>query len=309
MPRRQRTAPWIQRHARPIIAGVAAIGAVVTAYLTITKFWGGEAVCPTQGCDIVLSSPYATIFGLPLTLFGFLAYAGMVVCAIAPLLVSKPEQKDLRTKLTQWTQPLLLMGGTAMMVFSGYLMYLLAFQIKALCIYCLGSALLSTSLFVLALIGQDWADLTQPLFTGVIVAVVVLVGTMGVYANVNSPNGNTNTATEQLGPPVANTSGEAEIALAKHLAQSGAIFYGAWWCPHCHDQKELFGKEALEFLPYKECSEPDGQTQTQECQTAGIQGYPTWEINGKRLPGGAKPLAELAQQSGYQGPMNFKNSL
>lgn len=106
MPRRQRTAPWIQRHARPIIAGVAAIGAVVTAYLTITKFWGGEAVCPTQGCDIVLSSPYATIFGLPLTLFGFLAYAGMVVCAIAPLLVSKPEQKDLRTKLTQWTPAL-----------------------------------------------------------------------------------------------------------------------------------------------------------------------------------------------------------
>ena len=84
-----------------------------------------------------------------------------------------PEQKELRTKLIAWTQPLLLVGGTAMMVFSGYLMYLLTAEIQAACLYCIGSALLSTGLFLLALMGQDWSDRSQPLFIGIITAVVI----------------------------------------------------------------------------------------------------------------------------------------
>jgi uncharacterized membrane protein len=75
------------------MAGIASIGAAVTAYLTYTKLTGNEAACPTSGCDIVLSSPYATVFGQPLALFGFLAYFSMIIFAIAPLLVGSPEQK------------------------------------------------------------------------------------------------------------------------------------------------------------------------------------------------------------------------
>jgi len=45
------------------------------------------------------------------------------------------------------------------MIFSGYLMYLLAFKIKAVCLYCVVSALLSLSLFTLALIGRDCTTL------------------------------------------------------------------------------------------------------------------------------------------------------
>jgi uncharacterized membrane protein len=307
MPRRRKELPWIHRYARPLIAGLATIGAVVTAYLTISVFTGNSTACPTRGCDIVLSSPYATVFGQPLALFGLLAYVGMVVLAIAPLLLRGPEQKELRTKLTAWTQPLLLIGGTAMMVFSGYLMYLLTAEIQAACLYCIGSALLSTGLFVLALLGQDWSDRSQPLFIGLITAVVIFVGTLGVYANVNNPTAGAG-ADGQPGIEVTTQSGPAEIALAQHLADTGAVFYGAWWCPHCQDQKQLFGQEAAQIINYVECSQPDGQSQTPECQEAGITGYPTWEINGERLAG-AQPLEELAQLSGYNGPMNFQNSL
>jgi len=49
-----------------------------------------------------------------------------------------------------------------MMIFSGYLMYLLAFKIKAVCLYC-SFCSLSLSLFTLALIGRDWHDIN--LFT------------------------------------------------------------------------------------------------------------------------------------------------
>ena len=43
---------------------------------------------------------------------------------------------------------------------------------------------------------------------------------------------------------------------AKCLGDKGAIFYGAFWCPHCQAQKALFGKSA-KLLPYIECSTPD----------------------------------------------------
>jgi|SRR3989338_1794149 len=68
------------------------------------------------------------------------------------------------------------------------------------------------------------------------------------------------------------------------LKDKGVKFYGAWWCPHCKSQKELFGKSA-KLLPYIECSTADGGSQIQLCKDAKIEGYPTWELSdGTRLP-------------------------
>jgi uncharacterized membrane protein len=152
---RKKSTPVMHRWSRPVMAGIASIGASVTAYLTYTKLTGNQAACPTGGCDVVLSSPYATIFGLPLPLFGFLAYLSMIVLAIAPLLVNATKHKKLRNKLEDYTGLLLFMGATAMLVFSGYLMYLLAFEIKAVCIYCVASALFAATLFILPIAGRE----------------------------------------------------------------------------------------------------------------------------------------------------------
>lgn len=54
-------------------------------------------------------------------------------------------------------------------------------------------------------------------------------------------------------------------------------FYGAFWCPHCQAQKALFGK-ASKYLPYVECSTPDGQGQLPRCTNVGVASYPTWEF-------------------------------
>ncbi len=71
---------------------------------------------------------------------------------------------------------------------------------------------------------------------------------------------------------------------AQCLKDKGAIFYGAFWCPHCQAQKELFGSSA-KYLPYVECSTPDSQGQTQQCIDKKIEGYPTWELaDGTRIP-------------------------
>jgi uncharacterized membrane protein/glutaredoxin len=314
---RKRSTSWIHRWSRPIIAGLASLGAVVTAYLTFLEFTGNQAACPTTGCDIVLSSPYAMVFGLPLALFGLLAYTSMIGFAIAPLilkpatpspLIDSPRQKKLIDSLEHQTGLLLFLGSTAMMVFSLYLMYLLAFEIRAICVYCIASAILSTSLFILSLIGRNWQDRGQLVFSGFIVATVVLVGTLAVYANVNNPTAGESGGQVAPGYEITTTSGEAEIALAKHLTQVGAVFYGAFWCPHCHDQKQLFGREAAQYITYVECSTPDRQARTAACQQKQIQGYPTWEINGQRTTG-TKSLEELARITRYQGPSNFKNTL
>lgn len=82
---------------------------------------------------------------------------------------------------------------------------------------------------------------------------------------------------------------------AQCLADKGAKFYGAFWCPHCQEQKALFG-DAVSKLPYIECSTPDKQNQTQVCIDAGIKNYPTWSFaDDNKLPGliSLEKLAEV----------------
>lgn len=301
--RRKRNIPWTHRRSRSIMAGIATIGAIITAYLTIVKLTEGTAACPTKGCDIVLASPYANLFGLPLALFGFIGYVSMIVFAITPLLFNSSDQKKLRSNLDKWTGLLLFMGGTAMMVFSGYLMYLLAFEIKAACLYCIVSALCSASLFIFSIIGRDWEDIRQLLFTGAIVAILVLLSSLGIYASAKNP-------VAEITPGeynITTSSGESEIALAQHLKQVGAKMYGAFTCPHCQNQKQLFGKDAAAQLNYIECHPQGENSQTDLCMKANIQGFPTWEIKGKMYQG-EKTLAELADLSDYQGDRNFQNA-
>ena len=169
------------------------------------------------------------------------------------------------------------------------------------------------------------------------VGVIVLVGTLGVYANANNPvaASNSSDVPGEAGLAITTTSGKAELALAAHLKQVGAKMYGAFWCPHCHDQKQalaahlkqvgakmygafwcphchdqkqLFGREAVSQINYIEC-DPEGKNpQPGLCQAANVQSYPSWEIKGQSVSG-TQTLEELAQLSGYRGPRNFKNAV
>jgi uncharacterized membrane protein len=310
----------MHRQSRYLIAAVAILGAINTAYLTATKLFGGNAACPTDGCEQVLSSQYAEVFGLPLALFGLLAYLSMATFALAPLAVNPDKDKQARANLENWTWLLLFAGSTAMLVFSGYLMYIMFSKFVAnygaggLCYYCLASAIFALTLFVLTLLGRAWEDRGQLFFTGIIVAMVTIVGTLGVYSNINGTSASADTP-GATGPAITATSGQSEIALAQHLTNIGAKMYGAYWCPHCHEQKELFGKEAFALINYVEC-DPSGQnSQTTTCQAIAPQvqeqtgknfGYPTWEINGQYYVG-KQTLQELANASGYQGQRDFRS--
>ncbi|QZZ21377.1 vitamin K epoxide reductase family protein [Leptothermofonsia sichuanensis E412] len=321
---RRRTTPWIHRWSRPLIGAIAILGAIITAYLTFARLTNTDAACPTEGCSQVLASSYATVFGLPLSLFGFLAYLGMATFALGPLAISPEKNRQLRTNLDQWTWLLLFIGATAMTVFSGYLMYIMFSQFVSqfgaggICYFCLASAIFALSMFVLTLIGRAWDDIGQLLFIGVIVVMVTLVGTLAVYSGDGSngdPAAQIRSGNGQVFFTIKNTSGPAEIELVRHLNQVGAKMYSAYWCPHCYEQKELLGVQAARQLNYIECA-PDGiNSQTALCQkiipeaekqTGQKFGFPTWEINGKYYSG-TQSLQKLADLSGYKGPRNFQN--
>lgn len=83
-------------------------------------------------------------------------------------------------------------------------------------------------------------------------------------------------------------------SFATCIKDSGALFYGAFWCPHCQNQKAMFGSSA-KLLPYVECSTPDGKNQLTLCADAGVTGYPTWKFPGGKTESGEVSLARLSE--------------
>jgi len=81
---------------------------------------------------------------------------------------------------------------------------------------------------------------------------------------------------------------------ASCINNSGAKFWGAFWCSHCAEQKNIFGKSA-KLLPYTECSTPDARNQTKVCADAGITSYPAWDFPGKERQFGVQSLESLSE--------------
>ncbi|MGK7878118.1 MAG: hypothetical protein AB4426_33865 [Xenococcaceae cyanobacterium] len=136
-------------------------------------------------------------------------------------------------------------------------------------------------------------DLTMPILLVALMSSITLVGLHSLLTQ--TPN-NFDYAEQ--------TTATAEIALAQHLNQVGVKMYGAFWCPACKAQKQIFGEEAASQLHYIECDPSGENAKPQLCQAASIQAYPTWEINGQFYRGFFY-LEELADLSGYQGQRNF----
>jgi hypothetical protein len=88
---------------------------------------------------------------------------------------------------------------------------------------------------------------------------------------------------------------------AKCLTAKQAKMYGAFWCPHCAEQKELFSG-SFKYAPYIECGIVGQHGIQQVCTDAGIKQFPTWIFaNGNRFEG-RKSLEFLSDQTGCSLP-------
>ena len=300
---RRRSDPGL-RWVRVVIAVLATVGAIDTGAITLKK-WGllGALSCGKEGffgcngCEKVLASAWGSIAGQPLALFGCLAYLAILLMAVVPL-VAQGEARVSLSQRSWWGMALL---STAMAVFSLVLVGVMLFGIQDCCPFCILSALISLALLVFSLVGGDWEDTGTLVFRTVITALLVGIVGLGWAASANRPTAITG---KGVPPPVLSESNPAKLALADYLKASGAVMYTAYWCPHCHEQKELFGRQATEKLAVVECA-PDGRnSQKALCDTKKIEGYPSWEIKGV-ISSGLKPLDQLADQSGYTGSRSF----
>lgn len=85
---------------------------------------------------------------------------------------------------------------------------------------------------------------------------------------------------------------------AQCLTDQGATMYGAYWCPHCEEQRAAFGS-AFKYIDYVECSSPGSNT-FDLCPD--IESTPTWEKeDGSRITG-ALPFSVLSEEFGCELP-------
>jgi uncharacterized membrane protein len=124
-------------------AFVSLIGLVDSIYLTIEHLSGRSVQCTiVKGCSEVLSSPYASIRGVPLALLGAIAY--FAVFSLATLTAFGYKS----------TARLLPIVVGIMFLTTLWLFYLQAVVIKAFCQFCLLSALVTLVLTVLVLFAR-----------------------------------------------------------------------------------------------------------------------------------------------------------
>ncbi|XP_038880821.1 thiol-disulfide oxidoreductase LTO1 [Benincasa hispida] len=284
-----------------LCAALGGIGLVETAYLSYLKLTGSTAFCPIGGgsCDNVLNSDYAAVFGVPLPVIGMVAYG--LVGAISLQLAAK----KLPFGIDESDGRLVLLGTTtSMAAASAYFLYILNTKFSGVtCSYCLVSAVLSFSLFFATLKDFGLQESMRRLGSQIIIAGVVFI-TLSTSYNGSLP---ISQSAAELDLPYFETeltkpSSPLAISLARHLQSIGAKMYGAFWCSHCVEQKEMFGREAAKLLDYVECF-PNGYHKgtmiEKACSEVGIEGFPTWVINGQVLSG-EKELSELAEISGFE---------
>jgi len=92
-------------------------------------------------------------------------------------------------------------------------------------------------------------------------------------------------------------------AFAQCLASKQARMYGLYWCPHCADQKRMFGA-AFHYVPYVECAVgPPGSGQmAPECQAAGVKLFPSWQFGAAPPKEGVLSLEDLSAKTGCSLP-------
>jgi len=119
---------------------LAFIGLIDAGYITVKYYTGGEVACPiTGGCSSVLTSTYSQIAGFPVSGYGLIFYTSVLLLAFLYL--------DMKA---QWIEKLMPLLGLVGFLFTLWFVYLQIFVIEAICFFCMVSAILVTTIFILA---------------------------------------------------------------------------------------------------------------------------------------------------------------
>ena len=263
---------------------MSSLGIALTGYLSWAAFSGGavQGCSAGGGCDVVLTSRWATLLGLPTALWGLLAYTGLAVIAFV-------RRAD-RHWSYAWT------AAFFGVCYSVYLTVVSLTILESACPYCLTSLGLMTAALALVVLqrppGQahrSWVGLVAG--RGALAALVILI----LHANYVAP---------QAAP--AGPEDPMTRALAEHLSRPGRLVLRRVVV------SALSGAEAA----LRGVGKPPPVHRMQPrwtqypavavMQQGRVQSYPTWVINGRAIAGQVLSLAQLADASGFPGAADFK---
>jgi uncharacterized membrane protein len=184
------------------VAALAAAGFLISAYLAVLKLAGGSALfCEAgTGCDAVQASRYAVFLGVPTAAWGAVAFAVLGGLAVAGFTSGR------------WLAAFVV--AVASVAFTGYLTYLELFVIHAICVWCVTVAVIALLALAVLAAQPPASERRRPgrlAAIGATTAVVTVVVAVGAYVG----DGGGRTAYQE--------------GLARHLAATGAIMYGAYW--------------------------------------------------------------------------------
>jgi len=259
---------------------LAILGMVIMGYLFSLRFSSGDTAFCNLGenlsCDVVNKSVYAAIWGIPMSLLGFLYFLGVTAAA-----------------LWRWNPLTARSIGVLTIVFLGpslYLSYIEFFVLKNICVFCEASKVIMVAILALAIWGM------KPLkLSGKIVGMAVIIGLLSGFI----------TYLIQSRTVPDGTYDE----FAQCLTEKGFIMYGSVTCSYCAAQRAKFGS-AFEYITEIECNPRNPNPQTQLCFDKKVEGTPTWiqeDESGeivRRFPTGVVEFKELSRVSGCALPQN-----
>lgn len=128
-----------------VIALVAVAGLSAATYVFVTHSLGYALFCPfATGCDTVQNSPYAVLFGVPVSLLGMLGFTAYIALALCGLCSGAAIRGYLHA---------LLVLSVVEVAFTSYMAYLQVAVIRAVCSWCMLSAALTLAAAGLVIYG------------------------------------------------------------------------------------------------------------------------------------------------------------
>ncbi len=254
-----------EKYAQNSIIILAVFGMLITSYLAYIHATKTVPVClvgAVEGCATVLESSYSKIGGIPVVYAGLLTWTTLFILGMYGRMRNR--------QVLQW----IFLFSTGGLFAAGYFNGIMLTQLKAICVWCEASHVLMISTFVVSGLSVQKKR--------------YVLGSIGIFVFAIAFS----LAFFQEKPT-------GLAVFAQCLTQEKVVMYGAYWCPHCKNQKLLFGDD-FKHITYVECALPDKTGQTRECIEANVTKYPTWQLSDGTRISGEITLEELQEKTACQ---------
>lgn len=293
------------KHPRLLLGSVAATGAIETGYLSLSKYFSTSIanLCTNNSCNDVLTGPYSVVpvLNIPLVSIAFVLYTSVAVLSVLPTINGNNNNNSDRNtdrnsdasivKSTQLqnTSAIILFLTIGMATFSTYLMGILNFVIHSSCPYCYLSAVLSvtmaiiawnanlvpnkTKAFAIASTSMSLTAITSGFLfylTSAVTMPEAAQASTAPAAQVLARKETEKSIVLKAPPKITTHSSPRSLALAERMKLMNAKMYGAYWCSHCYNQKQVLGEEAFSLLEYNECDKEGYNSQYGICRAKNV---------------------------------------